>query len=121
LLDQLRHALRVRHYSRRTEECYVDWVRRFILFHGKRLPMDLGGPPRDRLPDVAGGPGPRRGQHAEPGPQRAGVPGPASPRTRPEPARPRPCPVAVPHSVTAARATAPGPVPRCGRVPWPAI
>ena len=42
LLDQLRTALRVRHRSRRTEEAYADWVRRFILFHGKRHPAELG-------------------------------------------------------------------------------
>ena len=42
LLDQLRHAIRVRHYSLRTEATYVDWVRRFILFHGKRHPSTLG-------------------------------------------------------------------------------
>ena len=44
LLDQMRHALRVRHYSIRTELAYVDWVRRFILFHGKRHPLHMGGP-----------------------------------------------------------------------------
>lgn len=43
LLDQLRGALRVRHRSRRTEEAYVHWVKRFILFHGKRHPRELGG------------------------------------------------------------------------------
>ncbi len=42
LLDQLRDCLRARHYSFRTEETYVDWVRRFILFHGKKHPRDLG-------------------------------------------------------------------------------
>jgi integron integrase len=42
LLDQLRTALRVRHYSLRTEETYVQWVRRFIHFHGMRHPRDLG-------------------------------------------------------------------------------
>jgi integron integrase len=42
LLARVRHALRVRHYSIRTEDAYVDWVRRFILFHGKRHPRDLG-------------------------------------------------------------------------------
>jgi integron integrase len=42
LLARLRHALRVRHYSIRTEQAYVEWVRRFILFHGKRHPADLG-------------------------------------------------------------------------------
>ncbi len=44
LLDQLRAALRTRHYSIRTEESYVAWARRFILFHGKRHPRDMGAP-----------------------------------------------------------------------------
>ena len=35
-LDQVRGAIRVRHYSHRTEEAYVGWIRRFILFHNKR-------------------------------------------------------------------------------------
>jgi len=42
LLDRLSRALRVRHYSIRTEEAYVQWVRRFILFHHKRHPKDMG-------------------------------------------------------------------------------
>ena len=42
LLDQVRHKIRVRHLSRRTEEAYVHWIRRFILFHGKRHPRELG-------------------------------------------------------------------------------
>jgi integron integrase len=42
LLDRVRHAIRARHYSLRTEEAYVAWVRRFILFHGKRHPMEMG-------------------------------------------------------------------------------
>ena len=44
LLDQLREAIRVRHYSYRTEQQYVHWVRRYILFHGRRHPRDLGAP-----------------------------------------------------------------------------
>src|SRR4051794_19184481 len=44
LLDQLPPLPRVRHYARRTEDSYVDWARRFILFHGKRHPCDLGSP-----------------------------------------------------------------------------
>jgi integron integrase len=42
LLDQVRQVLRLRHYSRRTEECYVQWARRFILFHHKRHPRAMG-------------------------------------------------------------------------------
>jgi integron integrase len=44
LLDQVRDAIRLRHYSYRTEKTYVDWIRRFILFHGKRHPATMGGP-----------------------------------------------------------------------------
>lgn len=42
LLDQIRARARVLHYSIRTEYSYADWARRFILFHGKRHPKDLG-------------------------------------------------------------------------------
>jgi Phage integrase, N-terminal SAM-like domain len=42
LLDRLRTAIRLRHFSRKTEEAYVGWVRRFILFHRKRHPADMG-------------------------------------------------------------------------------
>jgi len=42
LLDQIREACRVRHYSIRTEDAYADWAKRFILFHGKRHPLEMG-------------------------------------------------------------------------------
>lgn len=41
-LDSLRQAISVRHYSIRTEDTYVDWARRFIVFHGRRHPRNLG-------------------------------------------------------------------------------
>jgi len=44
LLAQLRRTLRVRHYSRRTEDAHVGWVRRFVRFHGLRHPSTLGEP-----------------------------------------------------------------------------
>lgn len=44
LLDQLRDRIRLKHYSMRTETCYVDWVRRFVLFHDKRHPLHIGAP-----------------------------------------------------------------------------
>jgi integron integrase len=44
LLDQVRHRIRANHYSIRTEESYVNWVRQFILFHGKRHPLEMGEP-----------------------------------------------------------------------------
>jgi site-specific recombinase XerD len=42
LLDRVRAAVRLRHSSRRTEEAYVTWIRRFIVFHGKRHPAQMG-------------------------------------------------------------------------------
>lgn len=42
LLDQMRLVLRLKHMSVRTEEAYVNWARRFILFHHKRHPKDMG-------------------------------------------------------------------------------
>ncbi len=42
LLDQVRNSIRVRHYSRRTEKAYTCWVRRYVLFHGKRHPAQMG-------------------------------------------------------------------------------
>ncbi len=44
LLDRVRAALRTRHYSVRTEDSYVAWVKRFVLFHGKRHPDEMGEP-----------------------------------------------------------------------------
>lgn len=42
LLDQVRHAIRIRHYSPRTEETYLHWIKRFIFFHNKRHPAEMG-------------------------------------------------------------------------------
>jgi integron integrase len=42
LLDRVRAAIRARYYSQRTEKAYVHWIRRYILFHGKRHPETLG-------------------------------------------------------------------------------
>jgi integron integrase len=49
LLTRLRAAIRVRHYSRRTEEAYVGWVRRFIRFSGMRHPSEMAEPEVERL------------------------------------------------------------------------
>ena len=48
LLDQVRDKLRVKHYSIRTEQTYVDWIKRCIWFHGKRPP------PRQFLAEACG-------------------------------------------------------------------
>jgi integron integrase len=42
LLDRVRATVRTRHYSRKTEKAYVAWIRRFIVFHGKRHPREMG-------------------------------------------------------------------------------
>jgi integron integrase len=43
-LEEVRTTIRLRHYSIRTESSYLDWIRRFILFHGKRHPRDMAEP-----------------------------------------------------------------------------
>jgi integron integrase len=43
LLDRVREAIRARHYSRRTEKAYVGWIKRYIFFHNKRHPAEMGG------------------------------------------------------------------------------
>ena len=42
LLDQIREVMRLKHYSLKTEKSYVNWGRRFILFHTKRHPQEMG-------------------------------------------------------------------------------
>ena len=42
LLETVRERLRVRHYSLRTEEAYLGWIKRYVWFHGKRHPKELG-------------------------------------------------------------------------------
>lgn len=44
LLDRVRDAIRARHYSLRTEEAYIGWIRRFVVFHNKRHPQEMGAP-----------------------------------------------------------------------------
>ncbi len=44
LLDRVRERIRYKHYSLRTEESYVQWIRRFVIFHGKRHPSEMGAP-----------------------------------------------------------------------------
>ena len=42
LLDQVRETIRRKHYSLRTEDAYVQWIRRYIFFHNKRHPAEMG-------------------------------------------------------------------------------
>ena len=43
-LDRVRQAIRTRHLSRNTEQAYVSWIKRFIFFHHKRHPAEMGEP-----------------------------------------------------------------------------
>lgn len=44
LLEDVRNLLRTRHYSYRTEETYLNWIRQYIIFHNKRHPAEMGAP-----------------------------------------------------------------------------
>ena len=48
LLDQVRTVIGALHYSIRTEQAYVDWIRRLSMFMGSGFPADMGAPPRWR-------------------------------------------------------------------------
>lgn len=74
LIDRLREALRARHYSRRTEQTYCHWIKRYIFFHQVRHPSEMAEPPDQCLPDAPGGQ--RGGQLLDPesGPLRLVVP-----------------------------------------------
>jgi len=50
LLDRVRDAIRTRHYSRRTEEAYVHWIRRYIVFHRKTHPSEMGATEISQFP-----------------------------------------------------------------------
>ena len=54
LLDQVRDVLRAKHYSYRTEQAYVGWIRRFILFHEKRHPLEMSGQEVECFFDLVG-------------------------------------------------------------------
>ena len=55
LLDQVRDLLRTKHYSIRTETQYLQWIRRFILFHGKKHPREMGRRTCGGISDASGG------------------------------------------------------------------
>ena len=44
LLEAVRDAIRVKHYSYRTEQSYINWVKRYIRFHNWQHPRNMGGP-----------------------------------------------------------------------------
>jgi Phage integrase, N-terminal SAM-like domain len=128
LLDRVRDEIRSRHYSRRTEKAYVAWIRRYIFFHGKRHPAEMGAPEITRFltslavdrkvaastqnqalsallflyRDVSGTPRPQRREHdndLHPRPE-------PRPRRGPEPSGPH-----------LQNMTCPSPAPLCGSAP----
>ncbi|NET09653.1 MAG: hypothetical protein F6K16_34110 [Symploca sp. SIO2B6] len=50
LLDQVRGVIRTKHYSSRTEQTYVQWISRYIIFQNKRHPNDMGVPEIEAFP-----------------------------------------------------------------------
>jgi hypothetical protein len=48
-MDRMREALRTRHYSRRTEQAYCMWARRYVRFYKMRHPAEMGGPEINRF------------------------------------------------------------------------
>jgi hypothetical protein len=69
LLEQVRQRIPAKHYSYRTEKTYLHWIRRFILFHDRRHPRELGGTEVERFLTAArsGGCGVRSPLDAESG------------------------------------------------------
>ena len=43
LLEQVSDVIRLKHYSYKTEKSYINWIKRYILFHNKRHPREMGG------------------------------------------------------------------------------
>src|SRR5262249_55372168 len=73
LLDQVRSTIRARHYSRRTEKAYADWMKHYIFFNDKRHPGEMGEPEiNEFLTDLAGK---QEGErlYPEPGAQRSAL------------------------------------------------
>src|SRR5881396_3378567 len=68
LLDRVRDAIRARHYSRRTEDAYVGWIRRYIFFHRKRRSAEMGAPQVASEGDRRGRRSGRRAAGDPPGP-----------------------------------------------------
>jgi len=87
LLDRVRIALRTRHYSRKTEKAYVGWIRRFIVFHGKRHPREMGAAETTGYLSSLATIGRGGRIDAEPGPERDLVPVPRRPGDGPAVAR----------------------------------
>jgi Phage integrase, N-terminal SAM-like domain len=74
LLTQVRRAVRSRHYSPRTEESYIAWIRRYVRFHGMRHPAELGGQDINRFLSALAEIGPAQRVESDPGAERGPLP-----------------------------------------------
>jgi hypothetical protein len=74
LLNQVRDRIRRKHYSIRTEQGYVDWIRRFVLHHNKGHSRDMGAAEVEGFPEPPRGREGGVGLDAEPGQERRPVP-----------------------------------------------
>lgn len=74
LLDQVRQAIRRRHYSHKTEEAYVGWIKRFLLFHHQRHPAEIAEQEIGRVPFELGHTLPRERVNTESSLERRAVP-----------------------------------------------
>lgn len=74
LLDQVREIIRIKHYSIRTEQAYTQWLRRYILYHGKRHSRDMGTTEVSAFSEFARDHGKCIRFHSEPSPQCHPVP-----------------------------------------------
>jgi hypothetical protein len=72
LLDQVRETIRRKHYSIRTETTYIDWIKRYIFFHRKRHPAEMGAPEMEQFLNHLAVDKKSRGFHAKPGAERVG-------------------------------------------------
>lgn len=50
LLDQVRNALRIKHYSMKTEEAYIHWIKKYIFFHNKHYLKEMGEMVKNYMP-----------------------------------------------------------------------
>jgi hypothetical protein len=83
LLDQMRNAPCLKHYSIRTEESDVNWIRRYIPFHNRRHPAEMGTPRSGSVPHPFGRQGKCRRLYPESGPERSPLPLPRGAPPRP--------------------------------------
>lgn len=112
LLEQVSDAIRAKHYSQRTEKTYIDWIRRYILFHNKKHPREMASPKYSNSsstsPQTAMSLPPPRTRPSAPSPSSTAtscIPNFNSQPTPSAPADPNPCPSSSPRRKLAPSST----------------